>query len=155
MTTLKITVNYTVATEQFSFTPSYLDSSTSTTYTGSNIADGDTLAFINDGQYTLTSPSTLTQTYDDVDVVLSAELSGQASKICGLGRPFDLSNIEFPTIPAGAASTTTGYQWCQEVPSAAQDSTSTRFVDPKLGLSNSKGGTEGNEASFGTCDCSS
>ncbi len=152
-TTMTITVDYDSNNETFSFALSYTDSS-GTVWTGS-AADGDTVAFINDGQYTLKSGGTeQTFTFDAVDVVLGAGLG--ASQTC-TGGSYSVSSIGFPTLPREANTVTDGYQWCQAVPTMAQAATGSdavRFVDPQLGLSNSRTDTPASSASFGPCSCS-
>lgn len=152
-TTMTITVEYHPKDDSFSFALRHTDSS-GTTWTGS-VADGETVAFINDGQYTLShdgNPQTFT--FDAVEVVLEPGLG--ATQTC-TGDPFSLSSIDFPTIPRGEQTVTNANQWCQAVPSTAAAATAAdavRFMDPQLGLSNSRTDTPASAASFDPCSCS-
>jgi hypothetical protein len=154
MTTLKITINYDTGKKTFSFTPSYVDTST-TTWTTSPLLDPATVDFTSSGQYTLQdsagNPGTFT--FDTVSVVLGASLGGSSSLQCSSSSRFDLSSIVFPAIPTGQSSVSTPYSWCQEIPSRAQPM-SPVFKDPKLGLSNTTGTTAVDASPFPSCKCS-
>lgn len=144
-TTLKITVDYDLSNEKFSYTPSYTDAS-GTTYTALEVPEEDTIKFIS-GKYsgTLTDdsspvPKTADPVFDAVHVVLGAILEGCAHhKSASNSDNFVLDHIMFPTLPSEANEVMVHYSWWQEHPT----SSTTKFKDPKLGLSNSRGTTIG------------
>lgn len=174
MTTLQIQVNQTDGT--FKFDLSYTDGD-GKVWTGV-VADGGTVEFTSNGQYTLeySDGSTQTFTFDAVSVTGGPTVNGAVT--CGdPSTPYDLSRIVFPTIPPRSSQAAAAYAWCQQYTASAaligdlqldkptaqlqtqqashsQQQSVIRIKDPKLGLSNTTTTTKVPVTNFPSCSCS-
>jgi len=150
---LEIKLEYSAAAG-FTFHLEYTDGSGTWT---DNLNDGGTVAFVNDGQYTLfnSAGTPMPFTFNAVSVSLGSSLRHTASKVCGSTTAnFDFSTIQFPAL-GSAALVANLYAWCQGIPPTAAD-VAPVLRDPKLGLSNSKGSSGFHiPTSSVSCSCAS
>lgn len=160
-TTLDVKLHFTPSPPpngtHFYYSVSHTDS-TGALYTAQDIQNGGTVAFIREGQYILqdSAGNPAIFTFDALAVSKDSALGDSLS--CGDCDPYDLGAITFPVL--GAQETVTdAYQWCQGLPTPMTQSMSPEarslIVDPKLGVSNTKGTTEQAASGFGDCECGS